>query len=71
MTIAIIAVGALVAIFIAVEVVLRLIARCELARFDTLSPAAQRKYQESLHKLQSPECRFLGMLPRPKISLAF
>ena len=53
MTIAIIAVGALVAIFIAVEVVLRLIARCELARFDTLSPAAQRKHQESLHKSQA------------------
>ena len=53
MTIALIAVGAIVAIFIAVEVVLRLIARCELARFSTLSPSAQRKYQESLHKSQS------------------
>ncbi len=53
MTIALIAVGAIVAIFIDVEVVLRLIARCELARFSTLSPAAQRKYQESLHKSQS------------------
>jgi hypothetical protein len=53
MTIAIIAVGALVAIFIAVEVVLRLIARRELASFSALSPAAQRKYQESLHKSQS------------------
>ena len=53
MTIAIIAVGALVAISIAGEVVLRLIARCELARFSALSLAAQRKYQKSLHKSQS------------------
>ena len=53
MTISIIAVGALVAIFIAVEVVLRLIARRELARFSALSPAAQRKHQESLHKVQT------------------
>ena len=53
MTIALIAIGAILAIFTVAEVVLRLIARCELARFDTLSPAAQRKYQESLHKSQS------------------
>ena len=53
MTIAIIAVGALVAIFIAAEVVLRLIARRELASFSALSPAAQRKYQEDMHKSQS------------------
>ena len=53
MTIAIIAVGALVAIFIAVEVVLRLIVCRERKRFDNLPPAAQRKYQESLHKSQS------------------
>ena len=53
MTIALIVVGALVAIFIAVEIVLRLLARRERKRFDNLPPDEQRKYQESLHKSQS------------------
>ena len=53
MTTALIAIGAIVAIFIAVEVVLRFIASGELARFSTLSLAAQRKYQEDMHKSQS------------------
>ena len=53
MTIALIAVGALVAIFIAVEVVLRLIARRERQRFDSMPPDEQRKYQEDMHKSQS------------------
>ena len=53
MTIALIAVGALVAIFIAVEVVLRLLARRERSRFDKMTPDQQRKYQEDMHKSQS------------------
>ena len=53
MIVALIAIGIVVVIFIAVEVVLRLIARRERKRFDNLPPAAQRKYQESLHKSQS------------------
>ena len=50
MTIALIAVGAIVAIFIAVEVVLRLIARRERQRFDALPPDEQRKEQERMYK---------------------
>ena len=53
MTIALIVVGALVAIFIAVEIVLRLLARRERKRFDNLPPDEQRKYQEDIHKSQS------------------
>ena len=50
MTIALIAVGALVAIFIAVEVVLRLIARRERQRFEKMTPDEQRKEQERMYK---------------------
>ncbi len=53
MTIAIIAVGALVAIFIAVEVVLRLVARRERQRFEKMTPDEQRKEQERLYKAQA------------------
>ena len=53
MTIAMIAVGALVAIFIVVEVVLRLVARRERQRFDRMTPGEQRKYQEDMHKAQA------------------
>ena len=69
MTIALIAVVALFAVFIAVEVVLRLVARCELARFSTLSPPAQRKYQESLHKLQSYSKFLMKPLASPQSAL--
>ena len=51
--IAIIAVGALISIFIAAEVVLRLIARREHTRFTKLPPDQQRKYQGSLYKAQT------------------
>ena len=50
MTIALIAVGALVAIFIAAEVVLRLVARCERQRFDSMPPDEQRKEQERMYR---------------------
>ena len=53
MTIALIVVGVLVVAFVAFEVALRLLARRERSRFDNLPPAAQRKYQESLHKAQA------------------
>ena len=53
MKIALIAVGVLVVIFIAAEVVLRLVARRERSRFDILPPDQQRKYQESLYKAQT------------------
>ena len=53
MKIALIVIGAIIAIFISVEVVLRLIARRERKRFNNLPPAAQREYQESLRKAQS------------------
>ena len=53
MEIALIAVGAIVAILIAVEVVLRLVARRERSRFDTMPPDQQRKYQEDMHKAQA------------------
>ena len=52
MTIALIAVGVIIAIFISVEVVLRLIAFREHTRFYKMSPDAQRKYQEDMHKAQ-------------------
>ena len=53
MKIALIAIGTIVAIFVAFEVVLRIIARHEHKRFDAMSPADQRKYQEDMHKAQS------------------
>ena len=53
MIIALIVVVAIVAIFIAVEIVLRLLSRRERKRFDNLPPDEQRKYQESLHKAQA------------------
>jgi len=53
MKIALIAVGAIVAILIAVEVVLRLVVRRERTRFDKMSPDQQRKYQEDMHKTQA------------------
>ena len=53
MTIALIATAAIVALSIAVEVVLHLIASRERKRFDNLPPDEQRKYQESLHKAQT------------------
>ena len=53
MKIALIAVGAIVAILIAVEVVLRLVVRRERTRFDKMSPDQQRKYQEDMHKAQA------------------
>ncbi len=53
MTIALIAIGVPVAIFIFVGVLLRLIARRERKRFDNLPPDAQRKYQEATHKAQT------------------
>ena len=53
MTIALIVVGALVAIFIAVEIVLRLLACRERKRFDNLPPDEQRKYQEDMHRAQA------------------
>ena len=53
MTIALIAVGAIIVIFLAAEVMLRLVAVREHARFAALSPVAKRKYQESPHKAQS------------------
>ena len=52
MTIALIAVGALVAIFIAVEVVLRLIARRERQRFEKMTPEERFKYQNEMRKRQ-------------------
>ena len=52
MTIAVILVGAIVAIFFVVEVVLRLIARRERIYFDNLPPADQREYQGRMYKLQ-------------------
>lgn len=52
MTISLIAVGAIVAIFIAVKVVLRLIARCERKRFDSMMLDEQRRYQEGMYKKQ-------------------
>jgi len=52
MTIALIVTVEIVAIFIAVEVVLRRVACRERERFDNLAPDEQRKYQESLHKAQ-------------------
>ena len=48
--IALIIIGTIIAIFIAVEVVLRLIARRERKRFDNLPPDEQRKEQERLYK---------------------
>ena len=53
MTIALIAVGTLVAVSVAFEVVLRFLARRARSRFDNLPPSAQCKYQESLHKAQA------------------
>ena len=53
MEIALIAVGAIVAIFIAAEVVLRLIARRARSLFDNMTPDEQRKYQESLYTAQA------------------
>ena len=53
MAIALIATTAIVVIFIAVEVALRLLARRERERFDNLPHDEQRKYQDSLHKAQS------------------
>ena len=46
-------IGTIIAIFIAVEVVLRLIAFREHNRFDKMPPDAQRKYQEDMHKSQT------------------
>ena len=53
MKIALIVIGVIVAIFIAFEVVLRLIARHERTRIGNLPPDEQRKYQEGMHKSQS------------------
>ena len=53
MKIALIAIDTIVAIFVAFEVVLRIIARHEHKRFDAMSPADQRKYQEDMHKSQA------------------
>ena len=53
MKIALIAVGAIISIFIAADVVLRLIARRERTRFAKLPPDQQRKYQGSLYKAQT------------------
>lgn len=52
MTIAIITIGVIVAIFIVAEVVLHLVARRERTRVDNLPPAEQRKYQEQMYKQQ-------------------
>ena len=51
--IALIAVGAIISIFIAAEVVLRLIARRERSRFAKLPPDKQRKYQEDMYRAQA------------------
>ncbi len=52
MTIAFIAVAAIVATCVVVELVLRLIARHERKRFDSMTPDEQRKYQEDMYKAQ-------------------
>lgn len=51
--IALIAVGAIISIFIAAEVVLRLIARREHSRFAKLPLETQRKYQEDMYRAQA------------------
>ena len=48
-----ITIAALIAIAVAFEVMLRLIARRERTRFDSLPPAAQRKHQEEMYKAQA------------------
>jgi len=53
MKIAIIVIAVVVVVVIGIDIVLRLIARCERKRFDNLPPDEQRKYQESLHKAQA------------------
>ena len=53
MKITLIVIGVIAAIFVAFEVVLRIIARHEHKRFDAMSPADQRKYQEDMHKSQA------------------
>ena len=49
-----IAILVVAAVFVVViDIVLRLIVRREHKHFDDLSPDEQRKYQESLHEVQS------------------
>ena len=50
MKIALIVIGIIVIIAIAVEIVGRIVAKRSKERFDKMSPAEQRKYQEAMYK---------------------
>ena len=53
MKLAIIIAAAVVAAAVVFEVVLRIIARRERKRFESMSPAEQRKHQEKMYKSQA------------------
>lgn len=50
MKIALIIIGAIAVVGVAIEVVGRIVARLAKARFDAMSPDGQRKEQERLYK---------------------
>lgn len=52
MKIALIIIGAIAVVGVAIEVVGRIVARLAKARFDAMSPDGQRKEQERLYRAQ-------------------
>ena len=52
MAIPLIAIGAIIAIVVTIEVVLRLIVRCERERFDKMTPEARFRYQNDMRKAE-------------------
>ena len=55
MKIALIIVGAIVLVFVAIEVIGKITTRRAKARFDAMSPDEQRREQERMYKAQQME----------------